>query len=106
MSEFGVQRARGLLHERRISQRSIAQRRGCSEEFVSQVLLGQAKPPAWLQQLLSDLLQEPPQQLFTEAALARLPRASAQDTCGDAQPHGGVSAHAEAVSSADHEATS
>jgi transcriptional regulator with XRE-family HTH domain len=67
------QPARGMLHERRISQRAVARRGGCSPQFLSQVLLGQAKPPKALQALLAELLQVEVSALFDEELLTPSP---------------------------------
>ncbi len=58
------QPVRALLHQRRISNRALAQQLKCSPQFVSQVLLGQAKPPNRVRSLLVELLQTPADSLF------------------------------------------
>lgn len=63
-----------MLHARRISNRALAARAGRSSEFIGRVLLGHARPPAWLQELLVEVLQRPVADLFTAPALAASPR--------------------------------
>lgn len=67
------QPARALLHARRISQRAVAARLGISPQFLSQVLLGQAKPPHAVQVLLAQLLEREPQDLFHPSQLLQSP---------------------------------
>jgi transcriptional regulator with XRE-family HTH domain len=67
------QPARALLHARRISQRAVAARLGVSPQFLSQVLLGQAKPPPALQAHLAQLLEREPKDLFDSGQLMQSP---------------------------------
>ncbi len=63
------QPARALLHARRVSNRALARQLGCSPQFVSRVLLGQAKPPIPMRRLLSRLLEVDVAELFDRELL-------------------------------------
>lgn len=64
---------RGLLHERRISNRAVAGAAACTPQFVSRVLLGEAKPPVALQELLCGLLGCTVEKLFHADQLGHSP---------------------------------